>query len=98
MAGYNSLLQTCFSLIAQARLKALATPHVGDWLHAPPLTSMGLRLSDEAIEWQLAIALAQLYPNHTPASAGEWLMPEGFMVWRVVRAHLAMSAIRSLTT
>ena len=23
--------------------------HVGDWLHAPPLTSIGLRLSDEAI-------------------------------------------------
>ena len=49
MAVYNSLLQTCSSLIDQVRLKALATPHVGDWLLAPPLTSIGLRLSDEAI-------------------------------------------------
>ena len=49
MAVYNSLLQTCSSPIDQARLKALVTPHVGDWLHAPPLTSVGLRLSEEPI-------------------------------------------------
>ena len=49
MAVYNSLLQTCSSPIDQARLKALATPHVGDWLHAPPLTSICLRLFDVAI-------------------------------------------------
>ena len=42
MAVYNSLLQTCSSPIDQARLKMLATPHVGDWLHDPPLTSIGL--------------------------------------------------------
>ena len=32
-----------------ARLKAVVTPHAGDWLHAPPLTAVGLRLSDAAI-------------------------------------------------
>ena len=32
-----------------ARLKAVVTSHAGDWLHAPPLTAVGLRLSDEAI-------------------------------------------------
>ena len=32
-----------------ARLIAAATPHVGDWLHAPQITAVGLRLSDEAI-------------------------------------------------
>ena len=32
-----------------ARLKAVVTPHAGDWLHAPPLTAVGFRLSDEAI-------------------------------------------------
>ena len=31
-----------------ARLGASATPHAGDWLHAPPITAVGLRLSDEA--------------------------------------------------
>ena len=32
-----------------ARLRSAATPHAGDWLHAPPITAVGLRLSDEAI-------------------------------------------------
>ena len=32
-----------------ARLRAAATPYAGDWLHAPPITAVGLRLSDEAI-------------------------------------------------
>ena len=32
-----------------ARLKAVAAPHAGDWLNAPPITAIGLRLSDEAI-------------------------------------------------
>ena len=49
MAVYNSLLQTCSSSIDQARLDVLVTPHVGDWLHAPPLTFVGLRLFEEAI-------------------------------------------------
>ena len=31
------------------RLRAAATPHAGDWLHASPITAVGLRLSDEAI-------------------------------------------------
>ena len=30
-------------------LRAAATPYAGDWLHAPPITAVGLRLSDEAI-------------------------------------------------
>ena len=33
----------------KARLLAVSTPHVGDWLHAPPITAVGLRLSDEAL-------------------------------------------------
>ena len=49
MAVYNSLLQTSFSLIDQARLKAVVTRHVGDWFHAPLLTSIGLRLTDAVI-------------------------------------------------
>ena len=32
-----------------ARLKAAATLHAGDWLHASPITAVGLRLSDEDI-------------------------------------------------
>ena len=34
---------------AIARLKAAAILQAGDWLHAPPITAVGLRLSDEDI-------------------------------------------------
>jgi len=33
----------------KARLLAASSPHTGDWLHAPPIASVGLRLSDEAV-------------------------------------------------
>ena len=48
-AAYNVLMSTAQSPVDLARLKAVVTPHAGDWLHAPPLTAVGLRLSDEAI-------------------------------------------------
>ena len=32
-----------------ARLRAAASTHSGDWLHAPPITSVELLISDEAI-------------------------------------------------
>ena len=48
-ATYNTLLAGCTTAGDQARLKAMVSPHAGDWLHAPPLTAVGLRLSDEAI-------------------------------------------------
>ena len=32
-----------------ARLRSAATPHAEDWLHAPPITAVGLRLSNKAI-------------------------------------------------
>ena len=46
---YNEILARYALPVGQAHLKALSTPHAGDWLHAPPLTAVGLRLSDEAI-------------------------------------------------
>ena len=33
----------------EAGLLAASSPHWGDWLHVPPIASVGLRLSDEAI-------------------------------------------------
>ena len=36
------------------RLLAGTSPHSGDWLHAPPITAVGLRLSDEAIRVAVA--------------------------------------------
>ena len=35
--------------VDKARLLAVLSPHAGDWLHAPPITAVGLKLSDEAV-------------------------------------------------
>ena len=58
-AAYNAILARCALPVDQARLKALTTPHAGDWLHAPPLTAVGLRLSDEAIRVATGFASAR---------------------------------------
>ena len=38
----------------KVRLIAAATPHSGDWLHAPLITAVGMKLSDEAIRVAVA--------------------------------------------
>jgi len=40
--------------VDKARLRAASSPHSGDWLAAPPITSVGLRLSDEEV--RIAVA------------------------------------------
>ena len=50
----NLILARALSDVDKARLLAAASPHSGDWLHAPPITAVGLRLSDEAIRVAVA--------------------------------------------
>jgi len=38
----------------KARLLDASSPHTGDWLHAPPIASVGLRLSHEAVRVAVA--------------------------------------------
>ena len=33
------------------QVRAAAAPHAEDWLHAPPNTALGLRLSDKALDY-----------------------------------------------
>ena len=49
-SAYTHLQTICDTPADKARLKAVAAPHAGDWLNAPPITAFGLRLSDEAIQ------------------------------------------------
>ena len=49
-AIFNRLLDDdSNTLTDMARLRAAAAPYSGVWLHAPPITAVGLRFSDEAI-------------------------------------------------
>jgi len=50
----NLILSRAPSHVDKARLLAAASPHSGDWLHAPPITAVGLRLSDEAVRVAVA--------------------------------------------
>jgi len=53
---HNPVLRRAPSDVDKARLLAAASPHSGDWLHAPPITAVGLRLSDDAIRAAVARA------------------------------------------
>ena len=46
---YPRLQTKCETPADMASLKAVAAPHAGDWLKAPPLAAIGLCLSDEWI-------------------------------------------------
>ena len=48
-SAVDNLVSRCNNKIDEARLKAAVAPHSGDWLNAIPISSVGLRLSDEAI-------------------------------------------------
>jgi hypothetical protein len=46
---FDLLLFNAISDEDKARLLAAKQPHAGDWLHAPSITAVGLRMSDEEI-------------------------------------------------
>ena len=50
----NLILSRAPSDVDKARRLAAASAHSGDWLHAPPITAVGLKLSDEAIRVAVA--------------------------------------------
>jgi hypothetical protein len=54
-AKADILLSSVSDIIDRARLLASRAPHSGDWLHALPLSAMGLKLEDEAV--RIAVAL-----------------------------------------
>jgi len=48
------ILSRASCYVDKARLLAVSSPHAGDWLHAPRITAVGLRLSDEAVRVAVA--------------------------------------------
>jgi len=49
----------------RARLLAASSTHSGDWFHAAPIVSIGLRLSDEATRIAVAHKLDAGHVSHT---------------------------------
>ena len=56
-AVYDDMLTRCPGDADQARLMAANSPHVKDWLNAPPIASVDLRLSDEEIRVEVGYRL-----------------------------------------
>lgn len=59
-AAFSSLLSRSGSETDTARLLAASAPHSGDWLQAPPITAIGLRLTDEMIRVAVGFRLGAI--------------------------------------
>ena len=56
-ADKSTLVANAFDTHHKARLLAVTAPHAGDWLHALPISSCGLRLDDETIRVSVGLRL-----------------------------------------
>jgi len=83
--------------IDKARLLAAASPHSGDWLAAPPITSVGLRLSDEQLRISVAHRLGER-ANHTHEAVEKWWTQVDSMGWPVGKAPQDNNAVHISTT
>ena len=61
----------------QARLLAVTAPHSGDWLHALPISSCGLRLDDEAVRVAVGLRLGAKLCEPHQCPCGATVNPEG---------------------
>ena len=61
----------------QARLLAVSAPHSGDWLHALPISSYGLRLDDEAVRVAVGLRLGAKLCEPHQCPCGAKVDPEG---------------------
>ena len=63
--SFSMILANCTSQIDKARILASKAAHTGDWLNTPPITFIGLRMSNETIRVAVGLRLeAKLYEPH----------------------------------
>ena len=55
----------------------MSAPHSGDWLHALPISSCGLRLDDEAVRVAVGLRLGAKLCEPHQCSCGAKVGPEG---------------------
>jgi hypothetical protein len=70
-AALTRLTANATDAVSQARLLAAQSAHSGDWLKAPPITAVGLRLSDEAVRVAAGLRLGTKLcePHSCPCGA-----------------------------
>ena len=90
----TKVLSTASSEVDKARLLAASSPNSGDWLLAPPISSVGLNLScqTKSSECQSLKDWDAEHASHTHAYVGKLSMPVAYAVWRVERVHRGISA------
>ena len=54
---YQKLLSSVTSDTEKARILGLSSEHASDWLHATPISSLGLKLSDTSLRAICAVRL-----------------------------------------
>jgi len=67
----------------KARLLVASPPHTGDWLHAPTIASVGLRLSYEAVRVAVAHRLGCKACEPHTCVCGKAAVHEVSMAWHV---------------
>ena len=68
---FESILASCKDDVSKARLLAASSVGSGAWLNAPPVSSLGLRMSDEAIRIAVGLRVgASLGQPHQCAHCG----------------------------
>ena len=76
-ADRSSLSYSFSDEVNRARLLSVSAPHSGDWLHALPISSCGLRLDDEAVRVAVGLRLgASLCVPHS-CPCGAWVDASG---------------------
>ena len=69
---FESLLSSCSDLESRARLLATRTRESGTWLHAAPVSSLGLQLSNDAVQITIGLRVgASIVQPHSCALCGK---------------------------
>ena len=66
------LFEKANSPLDKARLQAAMASHAGDWLLAPPITAVGLRMTNETIRVATGLRLVTNFVKHTTAPVVNW--------------------------
>ena len=71
------LLASATNQLDRARLLSAQSPHSGDWLHAAPISSVGLRMSDEEVRLAAGLRLGTKLCEPHPCRCGSTVDARG---------------------